>query len=202
MLTPRECLEACGAIAIVIKQGKQGCTFSVTREIVDPDILELFWIDQSLAVSVASIARNNAGAAASRDKAVSALWTAAKTRGAILTPSAVAIARARELSIRLAAHLEEMQADGRLADFNREYRRRRMAARLRSEHFMSFATAKTRLSRTLIKHLAGSKDQSAGVFLSVFSEPGGEPSQCGERRKTRSIRQLDSCYVNLPRASP
>jgi hypothetical protein len=169
MLTPLAYLKASGAIAILIEQGNRGCTFRVTRKIDDPGILASFWIDQSFAVSVARIARNNAGAAPSLDEAVNALCAAADERGAILTPGHVAMARAMELSTRMAAHLDAMQADGRLAEFNREYRRRRMAARLRGEHFMSFSNAEARLSRALIKHLANSNDQSPEVFLSIFS---------------------------------
>jgi hypothetical protein len=54
------------------------------------------------------------------------------------------MARAMNLSAKLAAVLDQMQASGRLAEFNREYRRRRMAAMMRGEGYMSFATATKR----------------------------------------------------------
>jgi len=170
MITPAQYLQASGNTAIcLIKGDDTGCLFKVSRKVDAPGIVASFWIDKALATSVARIARNKAGKKPSLECASLALHKAAAARGAHVTSGPIAMARATELSAKLEVVLDQMQQSGRLAEFNREYRRRRMAATLRGEGYMSFTTAKARLHRAIIVRLVNKQAaNSSAIFHAVF----------------------------------
>jgi hypothetical protein len=170
MITPAQYLQASGTTAICLIQGDDtGCCFKVSRKVDASGVVATFWIDKPLAVCVARIARNKAGKKPSLECATLALHKAAAARGALVTPGHIAIARATELSAKLEAALDHMLRTGRLAEFNREYSRRRKAAKHRGEGYMSFTTAKTRLHRAIIARLVNKQGaNSSAIFHAVF----------------------------------
>ena len=170
VITPTQYLEASGTTAIcLIQRDDTGCCFKVGRKVDAPGVVATFWIDKPLAVSVARIARNKAGKKPGMECAALALHQAAAARGALLTPGPIAIARATKLSAKLEAVLDHMLRTGRLAEFNREFSRRRMAAKHRGEGYMSFTTAKTRLHRAIISRLANKQaTKRTEIFHAVF----------------------------------
>ena len=170
MITPAQYLQASGTTAIcLIQRNDTGCCFKVSRKVDAPGVVATFWIDKPLAVSIARIARNTAGKRPSLECAAIALHQAAAARGARVTPGPIAIARATALSAKLEAVLDHMLRSGRLAEFNREYSRRRIAAKHRGEGYMSFTTAKTRLHRAIITRLVNKQAaNSSAIFRAVF----------------------------------
>lgn len=172
MLTPTQYLQASGATAICLIQrdDDSACCFKVSRRGEGPDAVAVFWLDETLAVSVARIARRKAGSSPSLECAALALHQAAEARGTTLTPGHLALARATALSAKLDAVLKRMQHGGKLAEFNREYRRRRTSANLRGDGYMSFASARARLHRAIITRLAKKQptNSPAELFLAVF----------------------------------
>ena len=87
-----------------------------------------------------------------------------------MTPGTVAVDRAQNAVAKLDACFEAMRKNGQLAEFNRQYKRRRMAAGLRGEGFMSFKIAMARLKRALIPILLGGGQPAIGatLFATVF----------------------------------
>jgi hypothetical protein len=75
--------------------------------------------------------------------------------GIPLTDHATAVTRARAAVSRISAALDEAHSHGDLKFFNREFHRRRMAARAAGKPFMSYAVAMQKLRRELAGVAAG-----------------------------------------------
>jgi hypothetical protein len=86
-----------------------------------------------------------------------------------LTEHATAMARAGSASQRLDEYMASVRGTGVLKEFNRAYKRRRMAATARGEGFMTFKTAEARLRNALVPLLTGDKPvATASLFAEVF----------------------------------
>jgi hypothetical protein len=84
-----------------------------------------------------------------------------------LTNNAVAMTRAKAAIAKLSERIERANDTGRLAPFNAEFKRRRLAARARGERFMSYALARARL-RAVLETAAGSGMVTGSVIAMVF----------------------------------
>jgi hypothetical protein len=169
----REYLAVSGATAICVVQEKAGCSFRVGRNVVHmPGVVSAQWIDQAIAADVARVARRNSGRNPSKSTAERELHRAAAARNARLTTNMVVVSRATFAAKRLETCLDTMNKSGGLAEFNKEYKRRRMAATARGEGFMTFATAMMRLRRALILMLINKQQirQAQSFFDDVFGE--------------------------------
>jgi acetylornithine/succinyldiaminopimelate/putrescine aminotransferase len=79
------------------------------------------------------------------------------------------MARAGSAAQRLDEYMSSVRGTGMLREFNRAYRRRRMAATARGEGFMTFKTAEARLRNALVPLLTGDKPvATASLFAEVF----------------------------------
>jgi hypothetical protein len=69
--------------------------------------------------------------------------------------------------------MSSVRGTGVLREFNRAYKRRRMAATARGEGFMTFKTAEARFKRALIPLLQGGGKPvvSGSLFATIFGEP-------------------------------
>jgi hypothetical protein len=86
-----------------------------------------------------------------------------------LTEHATAMARAGSAAQRLDEYMSSVRGTGVLREFNRAYKRRRMAASANGHGFMTFKTAMTRLQTALIPLLTGDKPvATASLFAEVF----------------------------------
>lgn len=169
----REYLAVSGATAICVVQERTGCSFRVGRNVAQmPGVVSAQWIDQAIAADVARVARRNSGRNPSKSTAERELHRAAAARNARLTTNMVVVSRATFAAKRLETYLDSMNKSGGLAEFNKEYKRRRMAATARGEGFMSFATAMMRLRRALILMLINKQQirQTQNFFDDVFGE--------------------------------
>jgi hypothetical protein len=156
-----------GASPICIVECDGVCKFTMGK--VDKNPVETWWIAEVDARGVVTLARKIAGRAPDVAKAEAALIEAAREKRATLTPNSVALDRARAMSQRLDAYLEQLRARGALKHFMKEYRRRILTAQLRGEGFMSFGHASLRLRRTVGAYLSGGRDiQTATLFADVF----------------------------------
>ena len=64
-----------------------------------------------------------------------------------------------------------MRGTGVLKEFNRAYKRRRMAATARGEGFMTYKTATARLRNALVPLLTGGKPVVSGsLFAAIFGD--------------------------------
>jgi hypothetical protein len=118
---------------------------------------------------VARRARKVAGENPDAAAAETALRQAAAEKRATLTPHATAISKAGAAAQRLDEYLSSARGTGVLKEFNKAYKRRRIAATMRGDGFMTFKTAMTRLRNALIPLLQGNGNvHTATIFADIF----------------------------------
>ena len=100
--------------------------------------------------------------------AEAALHQAASDLQVTLTAHDAAMARAGAAAERLDAYIESLRARGAMREFTKAYRRRRIAATMRGEGFMSFKVAELRLRQALIPLLVGGR--TIGPVHSLFEQ--------------------------------
>jgi hypothetical protein len=152
--------EASGAVAISVVEVDGTVAFRIGGKI-DPRAVAIFWIMQSDARAVVTLARKQNG------DAVEALHQAATEKRATLTPHDTAMMRAADAAKRLDSYIEGLRARGAMREFTKAYRRHRLAAMERGEGFMTFKSAEARLRRALIPRLIGG---TVGTTSSLFAE--------------------------------
>jgi len=165
----RDYLIASGASAISVIDNETGCTFATGK--LNPRAAVVFWLPDGEARAVVKLARRAAGKKPDIAAATSALQRADADQRVTLTTHDVAMTRAGDALVRLDGYLEAMRRSGQLAEFNKQYKRHRMAAGLRGEGFMSFATAMARLRAALIPMLVNDGRQpmvGATMFAEIF----------------------------------
>jgi hypothetical protein len=128
-----------GAISVLVDI--DGASIHVGYDPADVEIAETFWLPAAKALSIAARARHIAGHDADVDGAVAAIRRAAAESRTTITLHDVAIGRAREMAAQLDLMVEEMQANGALKSFNREFKARRAAASAQGRGFMSYGAA-------------------------------------------------------------
>jgi hypothetical protein len=101
-------------------------------------------------------------------KATAALHRAAADARSTLTPHDVAISRAAGAAAKLDAYMDSLRGTGVLVEFNRAFKRKRMAATASGEGFMSYSTAMLRLRKALVPLLQGGNVQTQSLFAAVF----------------------------------
>lgn len=157
-------LSAAGAVAVgYVIMGDGSCRFRSRLDV--SGITDPRWISQIVAPRVINTAKEIAGPAPSPSQASRALTLAAAQHGARFTPHYFAVQRATVLSHRLSESLRAMAAGPALASFHGEYRKRRLAAVKAHAPFMSFAKAKTRFRRAIIRRLINHGDLSSPGFM-------------------------------------
>jgi hypothetical protein len=162
-------LIAAGTTAISVIETETGRALFRVGTKIDPDATAIYWIAGQAAIAVARRARRLAGENPDAAAAETALRQAAGALRVTLTPHATAMARAGSAAQRLDEYLSSVRGTGVLKEFNRAYKRRRMAATARGEGFMTFKTAEARFKRALIPLLTGGKPVlGASLFAEVF----------------------------------
>jgi hypothetical protein len=133
------------------------------------DAVAAFWLPQDRARAVAAKARSLMAGGVSVATAVATLREAATQCRAVLTEHDVAMARAHVAAERLDAIMGHLRSMGALKEFQRTYKRRRLAAKERGEGYMSFSVAELRLKRALILLIqSGGKPATQSIFAEVF----------------------------------
>jgi hypothetical protein len=130
-------LIASGATAISVIENETGCTFRVGTKL-DARAASVHWLRETEARAVMKAARKHAGKSPDIETATAALHRAAASLKVTLTPHAAAMMRAGEAATKLDRYMDSLRGTGVLAEFNRAYKRRRTAASLRGEGFMSY----------------------------------------------------------------
>jgi len=162
-------LIAAGTTAISVIETETGRALFRVGTKIDPDTTAIYWIARQAAIAVARRARRLAGANPRGDEAIAALRQAAAEKRATLTEHATAMARAGSAAQRLDEHMASVRGTGVLKEFDRAYKRRRMAATASGEGFMTFKTAEARFKRALIPLLTGGKPvATASLFAEIF----------------------------------
>jgi hypothetical protein len=162
--------EASGTTAISVIETETGRALFRVGTKIDPDAAAIYWIAGQAAIAVARRARRLAGANPRGDEAIAALRQAAAEKRATLTEHATAMARAGSAAQRLDEHMASVRGTGVLKEFDRAYKRRRMAATARGEGFMTFKTAQARLRLALIPVLigGGTVGPTQSLFANIF----------------------------------
>jgi hypothetical protein len=161
-------LIASGATAITIVENVKGCSFQVGSKI-SARAAVVYWLREDEATAVMRKARKLAGRSPDLTKATSALTKAASDQRVTLTEHAVAMIRAAEAAKRLDQFMDGLRGTGRLREFNRMFKRRRMEAMLNGRGFMSYAAAEARLRKALVPLLQGGGNvHTATLFADVF----------------------------------
>jgi hypothetical protein len=162
---------AAGTTAISVIETETGRALFRVGSKIDPDATAIYWIAGQAAIAVARRARRLAGANPHCDEAIAALRQAAAEKRSTLTPHDVAISRAGAAAQRLDEYMASVRGTGVLREFNRAYKRRRMAATARGEGFMTFKTAEARLRNALVPLLQGNGNvHTATIFADIFGE--------------------------------
>jgi hypothetical protein len=157
-------LIASGAVAITIIENVKGCSFRCGTKL-DPRAASIHWLREDEAKAVMRKARKIAGRSPDIETATSALHRAATDLRATLTEHAVAMVRAGEAASKLDRYVASLKGTGVLAEFNRAYKRRRTAAMLRGEGFMSYGNAMLRFKRALVPLLMNGGQPAVGQSL-------------------------------------
>jgi hypothetical protein len=100
------------------------------------------------------------------EAAIAEIRAAAVRVDVVLSERSVVVARARDALARLDTKIELARQNGVLQFFNREYQRRRLAARAAGARFMTYGEAKRRLRKLLARAAAGTP--IANVLQRVF----------------------------------
>jgi hypothetical protein len=171
-------LIASDASAISIIENESGCTYRVGTKL-DPRAASVHWLPEDKARPVLKAARRGAGKRPDIATAIAALHRAAADLHVTLTEHATAMMRAVEAAKRLDQFMDGLRGTGRLREFNRMFKRRRMEAMLNGRGFMSYAAAEARLRKAPIPLLQGGGNvHTATLFADVF---GKAVSQTGQQ---------------------
>ena len=159
-----------GAVAIFIVENETGCTYRVGTKI-DPRAASVHWLPEAKAKPVRKAARRCTGKSPDITTAISALHKTGADLKVTLTPHATAMMRATEAAKRLDAFIASLRARGAMREFTKTYKRRRIAATMRGEGFMSYGNAELRLRRALIPLLMSGGQPAIGssLFTQIFS---------------------------------
>jgi hypothetical protein len=162
-------LIASGAVAISIVENETGCAFRIGTKI-DPRAASVHWLPEAKARPVLKAARRGAGKSPDIATAISALHKTGADLKVTLTPHATAMMRASEAAKRLDQYMASLRGTGVLREFTKAYRRKRLAAGLRGEGFMSYGNAELRLRRALIPLLMNGGQPAVGqsLFAEIF----------------------------------
>jgi hypothetical protein len=161
-------LIASGATAITIIENVTGCAYRIGTKL-DPRAASVHWLPEDKARQVMRKARKLAGKRPDIGTAMAALHQAASDLKVTLTEHATVMMRAGEAAKRLDAFIAQLRARGAMREFTKMFKRRRLAAGLRGEGFMSYAVAELRLRRALVPLLQGGGNvHTATLFADVF----------------------------------
>ena len=124
------------------------------------------------------ISKNPTGASAAfwcrageADKVANAAWykgdivEAARRLHIAVTPHPILLGRVQARTRKIDEAIAQAKADGLLARFHQEYKRRRIAARAAGQHFISFSLAERRLRKLIAESIA-----AGGVIPQSFTE--------------------------------
>jgi hypothetical protein len=139
-------LVASNATALSIIENQSGCAFRVGTKL-DPRSASVHWLPEADARPVMRKAPKLSGRRPDIETATAALVKAAAGLKVVLTDHGTAMVRAGEAAERIERFVETLRASGKMREFTRAYKRRRMAATARGEGFMSYGVAELRLRR-------------------------------------------------------
>jgi hypothetical protein len=163
-------LIASGAVAISIVENQTGCSFKIGTKI-DPRAAVVYWSREDEAGPVMRKARKLAGKSPDLTTATSVLHRAAADQRVTLTEHATAMMRAAEAAKRLDAFIAQLRARGAMREFTKMYKRRRIAATMRGEGFMSYQIAEARLRKALVPLLQGGATVApTSLFSQIFDQ--------------------------------
>jgi hypothetical protein len=157
-----------GAVAITIIENVKGCSFKVGSKISARGAM-VFWLREAEAPLVLKAARRIAGRKPDIAQAENALYRAAADQRVTLTEHATAMMRAGDAAAKLDAYLASLKGTGLLSELNKAYRRKRMAAQLRGEGYMSYGTVMLRFKKALIPMLL-QNGATVGPTQSLFAQ--------------------------------
>jgi hypothetical protein len=157
-------LEASGATAIYVTCPRDFTAIRIGQ--IAANAYAVFWVQKKQAVALGRRARKLAGDNPDREDAIAALREAAAELGVTLTEHATAISRAGAAVERLDTFIDGL----RKAEFTKEYRRRRLAAREAGEGFVTYKVAERRLKAALVPLLMNGGKPAVGqsLFAEVF----------------------------------
>jgi hypothetical protein len=165
-------LHASGAVAISLIEVDGAYAFRTGPLAKSRDIPSgrIFWISATEAKPIVRRARKNAGPAPNLTSALAALHQAASDLAATLTPHATAIERAGNAATKLDRYMESLRGSGVLAEFNRQYKRRRIDAAANGGGYMTCKIATSRLRLALIRLLVSGGRPAIGqsLFEQIF----------------------------------
>jgi hypothetical protein len=162
-------LIASGATAIAIIENVKGCSFKVGSK-SSARAAVVYWLREDEAAPVMRKARRHAGRNPDITMAETALHRAAADQRVTLTEHATAMMRAGEAANRLDQFMDGLRGTGRLREFNRMFKRRRMEAMLNGRGFMSYAAAEARLRKALVPLLQGGNVVPQSLFSQIFDQ--------------------------------
>jgi hypothetical protein len=158
-------LIASGATAITIIENVTGCAYRIGTKL-DPRAASVAGGQGAAGDAEGAQARGKAPGHRHRDGSAD---QAASDLKVTLTEHATAMMRAGEAAKRLDAFIAQLRARGAMREFTKMFKRRRLAAGLRGEDFMSYAVAELRLRRALVPLLQGGGNvHTATLFADVF----------------------------------
>ena len=132
----------------------------VTRDPTGAD--RAWWLRADHAGTVLKLARQSGGN----------VEAAARRAGIVLADHAAVLARAEAAVAKIHAGLQRAQQAGVLAEFNQEYKRRRLEAAERGNGFMSYQQAQARLQRVLTR-IAATGVAPDAIVKTAFEGEGG-----------------------------
>ena len=133
---------------------------------IDPPILAAAWwcfdlrtaqqvVTLALASDLRQAKRDGSRFAVTVNEATFAITAAAGRLHFRLTDHAAVLTRAKAAGVDLESKLTAAQDAGQLSEFNREYQRRRLAAKMAGRRFISYQEARARLRALLAAAAAG-----------------------------------------------
>jgi hypothetical protein len=133
---------------------------------LDPPVLAAAWwcfdlrtaqqiVTLALASDLRQVKHDGSRLAVNVSEATVAITAAAGRLHFRLTDHAAVLARAKAAGVELESKLTAAQDTGQLSEFNREYQRRRLAAKMAGRRFISYREARARLRALLAAAAAG-----------------------------------------------
>jgi hypothetical protein len=129
-------LAASGAVAITINEIDVVCAFRVGTKTLARSVAT-FWIMEVDSKPVVAPARKIAGKSRGAAEAIAALHRAATDLWAVLTPNDAATKRAGDAARRIEEYMASLRQTGKMREFTRAYKARRLAASTQGKGFMS-----------------------------------------------------------------
>jgi hypothetical protein len=180
-------LAASGAVLpISIIESGGVCTFRAGGKIDPNNAVAVYWAStahqasdddwwspetpesKTVAVAVLTTARKLAGKAPNAAEAEAALHQSATINRTVLTPHKTMMARAEVGAKRVDDYLAGLRGTGILTGFNREFKKRRMAAAATGAGYMTYKIALGRLRLALVPMLATGQKPTVGLFETIF----------------------------------